>query len=173
MADDRPLPAQLAAGPSHGPSSLRTVPRAPVDHTERPPGRQALFALSTSIRRLPGVGPKRAALLARLGIRTVGDALRCPPIRYEERRLVALAAAAPGQAVTLGEDRPGMLAAISSAISSANVNIAQAEIRVTAERKGLNTFVLEVADLKQLQAAMQAIRKVTGVVAVERVRGGS
>jgi GTP pyrophosphokinase len=75
--------------------------------------------------------------------------------------------------VTLGEDRPGMLAAISSAISSANVNIAQAEIRVTEERKGLNTFVLEVTDLKHLQAAMQAIRKVSGVVAVERVRGGS
>ncbi|MGH7395504.1 MAG: ACT domain-containing protein, partial [Candidatus Methylomirabilales bacterium] len=73
--------------------------------------------------------------------------------------------------VTIGEDRPGLLAAISSAISSANVNIARAEIRVTEERKGVNTFVLEVTDLKQLQAAMQAVRKVGGVVGVERIRG--
>ncbi|MBI3003092.1 MAG: bifunctional (p)ppGpp synthetase/guanosine-3',5'-bis(diphosphate) 3'-pyrophosphohydrolase [candidate division NC10 bacterium] len=73
--------------------------------------------------------------------------------------------------VTIGQDRPGLLADISSAISSANVNIAQAEIRVTEERRGVNTFVLEVADLKQLQAAMQAVRKVSGVVGVERIRG--
>ncbi len=53
------------------------------------------------MRRLPGVGPKRAALLARLDIRAVGDALRCAPLRYERRQLVALGAARPGQAVTL------------------------------------------------------------------------
>jgi (p)ppGpp synthase/HD superfamily hydrolase len=34
----------------------------------------------------------------------------------------------------------------------------------------VNNFVLEVSDLRQLQAAMQAIRKVDGVVGVERVR---
>jgi ATP-dependent DNA helicase RecG len=47
------------------------------------------------------VGPKRAALLGRLGIRTVGDALRFPPLRYELRQLVPLGAARPGQPVTL------------------------------------------------------------------------
>jgi RecG-like helicase len=31
----------------------------------------------------------------------VGDALRCPPLRYERRQLVPLGAARPGQAVTL------------------------------------------------------------------------
>jgi GTP pyrophosphokinase len=62
------------------------------------------------------------------------------------------------------------LAEISSAISSTNANIAQAEIRVTEERRGLNTFVLEVFDLKQLQGAMQAIRRVKGVMGVERIR---
>jgi hypothetical protein len=34
----------------------------------------------------------------------------------------------------------------------------------------VNTFVLEVNDLRQLQAAMQAIQKVDGVVGVERVK---
>ena len=72
--------------------------------------------------------------------------------------------------VQIGKDRPGILAEISTAISETNTNIAQAEIRVTEERTGVNTFVLEVNDLRQLQAAMQAIQKVDGVVGVERVK---
>ncbi len=72
--------------------------------------------------------------------------------------------------VQIGKDRPGILAEISTAISATNTNIAQAEIRVTEERTGVNTFVLEVSDLGQLQAAMQAIQKVDGVVGVERVK---
>ncbi len=72
--------------------------------------------------------------------------------------------------VEIGKDRPGILAEISTAISGTNTNIAQAEIRVTEERTGVNTFVLEVNDLHQLQAAMQAIQKVDGVVGVERVK---
>ncbi|MFQ5846418.1 MAG: RelA/SpoT family protein [Candidatus Methylomirabilales bacterium] len=72
--------------------------------------------------------------------------------------------------VTIDEDRPGLLAEISTAISSMNANIAQAEVRVTEEKRGLNTFVLEVMDLRQLQGAMQAIRRVRGVMGVERVR---
>jgi guanosine-3',5'-bis(diphosphate) 3'-pyrophosphohydrolase len=72
--------------------------------------------------------------------------------------------------VEIGKDRPGVLAAITTAISSTNTNIAHAEVRVTEERTGVNTFVLEVADLRQLQAVMLAIRKVDGVVGVERMR---
>jgi GTP pyrophosphokinase len=72
--------------------------------------------------------------------------------------------------VTIGEDRPGLLAEISTAISSTNTNIAQAEIKVTEDKRGMNTFVLEVVDLKQLQFAMQAIRRVRGVMGVERIR---
>ncbi len=72
--------------------------------------------------------------------------------------------------VTIGQDRPGLLAEISTAISSTNTNIAQAEIKVTEDKRGLNTFVLEVVDLKQLQVAMQAIRRVRGVMGVERIR---
>ncbi|MFQ5802043.1 MAG: RelA/SpoT family protein [Candidatus Methylomirabilales bacterium] len=72
--------------------------------------------------------------------------------------------------VTIGEDRPGLLAEISTAISATNTNIAQAEVKVSEDKRGLNTFVLEVVDLKQLQVAMQAIRRVRGVMGVERIR---
>jgi GTP pyrophosphokinase len=72
--------------------------------------------------------------------------------------------------VEVGKDRPGILAEITAAISGLNTNIAHAEIVVTEQRTGLNTFVLEVTDLRQLQSVMQAIQKVDGVVGVERVK---
>ena len=73
--------------------------------------------------------------------------------------------------VTIGKDRPGILAAISTAISASKINIAQADVRVTEDRKGLNTFTLEVSDLKQLESAMEAIRQIEGILGVERIRG--
>jgi GTP pyrophosphokinase len=74
-------------------------------------------------------------------------------------------------AVYIGRDRPGLLAEITSAISSRQGNIIKAEITVTEDRKGLNHFVVEVDDLRQLQDIMQAIREVKDIANVERVRG--
>ncbi len=74
-------------------------------------------------------------------------------------------------AVYIGRDRPGLLAEITTAISSCRGNITKADITVTEDRKGINHFVVEVEDLKQLQAIIQAIREVKDVFNVERVRG--
>ena len=74
-------------------------------------------------------------------------------------------------AVLIGRDRRGLLAEISTAISSCQVNIIKAEVTVTPERKGINHFVVEVKDLEQLQGVLGAIASVKDVVAVERVRG--
>jgi GTP pyrophosphokinase len=74
-------------------------------------------------------------------------------------------------AVYIGRDRPGLLAEITGAISSRQGNIVKAEVTVTEDRKGINHFVVEVEDLKQLQEIMQAIREVKDVINVERVRG--
>ncbi len=85
---------------------------------------------------------------------------------------VAESAARPVKiAVYIGRDRPGLLAEISTAISSREGNITKAEITVTEDRKGINHFVVEVADLQQLQEIMGAIREVKDVIKVERVRG--
>jgi len=74
-------------------------------------------------------------------------------------------------AVYIGKDRPGLLAEITTAISSRHGNITKAEITVTDDRKGINHFVIEVEDLQQLQGIMQSIRDVKDVMNVERVRG--
>ncbi len=42
---------------------------------------------------------------------------------------------------------------------------------MTEDRKGINHFVVEVADLRQLQQIMEAIRKVKDIIKVERIRG--
>ena len=73
-------------------------------------------------------------------------------------------------AVYIGQDRPGLLAEITGAISSRHGNITKAEVTVTEDRRGLNHFVVEVDDLRQLQEIMQAIREVSDVINVERIR---
>jgi hypothetical protein len=42
---------------------------------------------------------------------------------------------------------------------------------VTEDRKGINHFTVEVADLEQLQGVMAAIAAIKDVIGVERVRG--
>jgi GTP pyrophosphokinase len=74
-------------------------------------------------------------------------------------------------AVYIGRDRPGLLSEITGAISGKNGNITKAEVTVTDDRRGINNFVIEVADLTQLQDIMTAIRDVPDVINVERVRG--
>lgn len=71
---------------------------------ERRSGRAGRTALSEGweLWRLPGVGPRRAELLAKLGLRTVGDLLRHLPRRYEDRRkLRRIAEAVVGESQVL------------------------------------------------------------------------
>ncbi len=56
----------------------------------------------TDIRFVKGVGPKRAASLEKLGIRTIEDALWCLPWKYEDRsRIVPIARLIPGEKATI------------------------------------------------------------------------
>ena len=42
---------------------------------------------------------------------------------------------------------------------------------MTDDRRGINNFVIEVADVRQLQDIIAAIREVRDVINVERLRG--
>jgi guanosine-3',5'-bis(diphosphate) 3'-pyrophosphohydrolase len=66
-----------------------------------------------------------------------------------------------------GDDRRGLLTDISSTISMSNTNIRAADIR--ADEAGMTgEFVVEVENLAHLNRVLAAIRKVKGVISVER-----
>ena len=68
-------------------------------------------------------------------------------------------------------DRPGLLAAISSAITSADANIARAQIRTFSGEKALNTFEVMIKNSEQLKQVLERIAKVKGVYKAVRARG--
>ncbi|MFQ5903421.1 MAG: RelA/SpoT family protein [Candidatus Binatia bacterium] len=68
-------------------------------------------------------------------------------------------------------DRPGLLAAISAAITSAEVNIARAQVRTFPDEKALNTFEVMIANSDQLKRVLRNVSKVKGVYKVTRARG--
>jgi GTP diphosphokinase / guanosine-3',5'-bis(diphosphate) 3'-diphosphatase len=68
-------------------------------------------------------------------------------------------------------DQPGLLAAISSAITSAEANIARAQVRTFSGQKALNTFDVMIKNSRHLQQVLQNISKVKGVYKAVRGRG--
>ena len=68
------------------------------------------------------------------------------------------------------EDRPGLLAAMSKAISSAGVNIASANVRTLLNKQALNVFEVTVGSVQDLNHVMRNLGRVRGVVKVARVR---
>jgi GTP pyrophosphokinase len=67
-------------------------------------------------------------------------------------------------------DQPGLLAAMSKAISSAGINIARAEVHAMGDRKAQNVFELMVASADELNQVMRSLGRVRGVMKVARVR---
>lgn len=72
---------------------------------------QSGSGLSTPIQFIKGVGPRRAALFSRLGVKTISDALYFFPRRYEDRRSIKkIADIVVGRRETvLGKVRPGRI----------------------------------------------------------------
>jgi GTP pyrophosphokinase len=67
-------------------------------------------------------------------------------------------------------DAPGLLAAMSKAISSAGVNITRAQVHPTGDHKSQNTFELMVGSLDELNTVMKNLGRVRGVMRVTRMR---
>jgi len=95
---------QTSDSPSRESSPER---RASTDHgdsrsAQKPPVPSNRALHETDIRFAKGVGPKRALLLEKLGIRTIEDALWFLPWRYEDRsRIVSISQLVPGEKATI------------------------------------------------------------------------
>ena len=67
------------------------------------------------------------------------------------------------------EDRRGLLADVTSKIAGVKINIKDVEATTSENRRGRINLTIEIADLKHLQAAIRSVRKVQGVLDVERM----
>ena len=67
-------------------------------------------------------------------------------------------------------DSPGLLAAMSKAISASGINITRAQVRTVLDHQALNTFELMVDRIEALNRVVRALGKVKGVLKVRRVR---
>jgi GTP pyrophosphokinase len=68
-------------------------------------------------------------------------------------------------------DQPGLLAAISAAITSAQANIARAQIRTFSGGRAMNTFEVMIKNSDHLKQVLQNILRVKGVYRAVRARG--
>jgi GTP diphosphokinase / guanosine-3',5'-bis(diphosphate) 3'-diphosphatase len=66
-------------------------------------------------------------------------------------------------------DDKGMLAQVSTAITSAESNILKAEAYTTLDKKAFYNFTIEVVDARHLQKVLSGIKKIKGVLQVTRV----
>ena len=67
-------------------------------------------------------------------------------------------------------DSKGILAEISSAISALDVNIASADVNTDTNSRVTCLFGLNVSNLKQFNEVVDSVRKLRGIISVERVK---
>ena len=76
----------------------------------------------------------------------------------------------PVKIEVLSEDRPGLLASMSKAISTTGLNIASANVRTLTDERALNMFEILVSSSDDLQRVMRNLERVRGVVKVSRMK---
>jgi guanosine-3',5'-bis(diphosphate) 3'-pyrophosphohydrolase len=75
----------------------------------------------------------------------------------------------PVKIEVLSEDRHGLLAAMSKAISESGVNIANADVRTLPDKRAMNVFEVMVPSSDVLDQLMRSLNRVRGVVKVTRM----
>lgn len=112
-----------------------------------------------------------------LSIHTV-DCPNIDELDYDRDRLVEVdwdvkqAATHPVKISVVTQDRPGMLAKISAAITAAEANISHAEITTTDDKKAVFNFVVDVLDTAHLARLFQQVERIEGVLHTRRTRRG-
>jgi GTP pyrophosphokinase len=75
--------------------------------------------------------------------------------------------------LAITENRTGMIADVTNAIKDIKTNIRSSNAAVAPDERGRIEVTVEVFDLKHLDKVMSSIRKVPGVLDVERLDGGA
>jgi GTP pyrophosphokinase len=76
----------------------------------------------------------------------------------------------PVKIEVLCEDRPGLLAAMSKAISATGLNISSADVRTLPDKRARDVFEVIVGSAEELDRVMRNLGRVRGVVKVTRMR---
>jgi GTP pyrophosphokinase len=72
----------------------------------------------------------------------------------------------------LTQDRPGLLASVSSSISATEANITHAEVTTNQEKQAILNFTIDIKDVDHLNKIIKSIEGVDGVLDVKRVKAG-
>ena len=70
------------------------------------------------------------------------------------------------------EDKPGLLASVSTSISAAEANITHAEVTTNEEKQATLNFTIDIKDVEHLNKVIKNIGSVKGVLDVKRVKTG-
>ena len=110
----RPSQSEGSPGPLVSPAAASALVAGRGEAATPETIRRHLDALARPVQSLPGIGPARAAQLAKFGLATVEDLLYHLPFRYEDRR----------QRRTLDEVAPGELASLALCVQHSSVRVA-------------------------------------------------
>ncbi len=75
----------------------------------------------------------------------------------------------PARLKVVSSDSKGVLADISSRIAQKDINIIKASVKTTIDNKGIGIFTISVRDKKQIQDAIDSIRKLKNIITAERI----
>jgi GTP pyrophosphokinase len=70
------------------------------------------------------------------------------------------------------QDRPGLLASVSSSISAAEANISHAEVTTDEDKLATLNFTIDIKDVDHLNRIIKSIETLEGVLDVKRVKAG-
>ncbi len=76
----------------------------------------------------------------------------------------------PVKIQVLCSDQKGLLVGISGAIANADADICSASVHARGEKKGSNMFEIDVENLEHLNRVIREVKKVKGVIRVERIK---
>jgi GTP pyrophosphokinase len=70
------------------------------------------------------------------------------------------------------QDKPGLLASVSSSISATEANITHAEVSIGEDREATLNFTIDIKDVDHLNRIIKNIEGISGVLGIRRVKSG-